>query len=148
MIYPQAEDFFVSQYNCTWPLTNSSRYEICPVPTADDEGRKSYLEMLKSANYYALSKMHTCPKEPKCKRSDYKIHEAMLSDGQISQLENKSSLIIQVESREVQQIVDNYSYSFSSFVGETGGALGLFLGISMLSIVEFIEYILRKICSK
>ena len=103
--------------------------------------------MLKRTNYYAMSKMHTCPKEPKCKRSDYKIHEAIISDGQISQLENKSSLIIQVESREVQQIVDNYSYSFSSFVGETGGALGLFLGISMLSIVEFIEYILRKIYS-
>ena len=129
-------------------MTNSSRYEICPIPTVDDKERKSYAEMLKSSYYYAMSKMHTCPKEPKCKRSDYKIHEAMLSDGQISQLENKSSLIIQVESREVQQIVDNYSYSFSSFVGETGGALGLFLGISMLSIVEFIEYILRKICSK
>ena len=130
-------------------MTNSSRYEICPIPTVDDKVRKSYATMLKRTYYhYVLSKMHTCPKEPKCKRSDYKIHEAMLSDGQISQLENKSSLIIQVESREVQQIVDNYSYSFSSFVGETGGALGLFLGISMLSIVEFIEYILRKICSK
>ena len=131
-------------------MTNISRYEICPIPTVDDKVRKSYATMLKRTNYYALSKMHTCPKEPKCKRSDYKIpiHEAILSDGQISQLENKSSLIIQVESREVQQIVDNYSYSFSSFVGETGGALGLFLGISMLSIVEFIEYILRKICSK
>ena len=125
-------------------MTNSSRYEICPIPTLDDKVRKSYAEMLKSSYYYAMSKMHTCPKEPKCKRSDYKIHVA---DGQISQLENKSSLIIQVESREVQQIVDNYSYSFSSFVGETGGALGLFLGISMLSIVEFIEYILRKLYS-
>ena len=109
--------------------------------------RKSYDEMLRSASYYAQSKMHTCPKAPKCKRSDYKIHEAVLADGQISQMKNKSSLIIQVESREVQQIVDNYSYSFSSFVGETGGALGLFLGISMHSIVEFIEYILRKIYS-
>ena len=126
-------------------MTYDSRYEICPIPAEDDEGRKSYAEMLKSSIYYVKSKLKACPNEPKCKRSDYKLHEA---DGQISQLENKSSLIIQVESREVQQIVDNYSYSFSSFVGETGGALGLFLGISMLSIVEFIEYILRKICSK
>ena len=128
-------------------MTYDSRYEICPIPAEDDEGRKSYAEMLKSSIYYVKSKLKACPNEPKCKRSDYKIHEAMLSDGQISQLENKSSLIIQVESREVQQIVDNYSYSFSSFVGETGGALGLFLGISMLSIVEFIEYILKKIYS-
>ena len=93
--------------------------------------------------------LHTqCPKEPYCKRSEYKLHEAMLADGQITHSANGSTLIIQVESSEVQHIVDNYSYNLSSFIGETGGALGLFLGISMLSIVEFIEYILRKIYSK
>ena len=92
--------------------------------------------------------MDSCQNEPKCERSDYKIREAMSADGQISPLANESTLLIQVERPEVQQIVDKYSYNIWSFVGETGGALGLFLGISMLSIVEFMEYILRKIYSK
>ena len=91
--------------------------------------------------------MDSCPNEPKCERSDYKIREATSADGEISPLANESTLLIQVEHPEVQQIVDKYSYKFSSFIGETGGALGLFLGISMLSIVKFIEYILRKIFS-
>ena len=144
-MYPQADDFLVSKFNCTAPWTNDSRYHICPI--VDEKRYKSYAGMLRSSMVYANSKKDSCPKEPKCKRSDYKIHEAMSAGGQISELANKSTLLIQVQSCDVQQIVDSYSYSFSSFVGETGGALGLFLGISMLSIVEFIEYILRKIFS-
>ena len=61
---------------------------------------------------------------------------------------NTSILIVQLASPEVQTIVDHYSYDFFSFIGETGGALGLFLGLSMLSFVEFIEYSLRKLYTK
>ena len=89
-----------------------------------------------------------CPNDPYCKRSEYRIREAVLSEGQITHPENGSTLVFELESTDVQTIVDNYSYELSSFVGEAGGALGLFLGLSMNSFVDFIEYILRKICSK
>ena len=56
--------------------------------------------------------MDSCPNEPKCERSDYKIREAMSADGQISPLANESTLLIQVERPEVQQIVDNVSDIF------------------------------------
>ena len=89
-----------------------------------------------------------CPNDPYCKRSEYRIREAVLSEGHITHSENGSTLIIELESTDVQTIVDNYSYELSSFVGEAGGALGLFLGLSMISVVDFVEYILRKMCSK
>ena len=89
-----------------------------------------------------------CPNDPYCKRSDYRIREAISSEDQIPDSKNGSTLFFELESTDVQTIVDNYSYELSSFVGEAGGALGLFLGLSMISVVDFVEYILRKICSK
>ena len=87
-----------------------------------------------------------CPKEPKCKRSNYKMEEVKASN--VFPGPKESNLIVQLAIPEVQTIVDHYSYDFLSFIGETGGALGLFLGLSMFSIVESIEYILRKLYSK
>ena len=60
----------------------------------------------------------------------------------------QTSLKIQLENPYVLTIVDSYSYDIQSFVGEVGGTLGLFLGLSMFSFVEFAVYILRKIYSK
>ena len=42
----------------------------------------------------------------------------------------------------------SYSYDIQSFVGEVGGTLGLFLGLSVFSFVEFAEYLLRKMYSE
>ena len=89
-----------------------------------------------------------CPKEPKCIRTNYNVRRVEKSKNLHSigyHEPNKSKLIIQLASPEVQTIVDHYSYDFFSFIGETGGALGLFLGLSMLSFVEFVEYSLSKL---
>ena len=102
--------------------------------------------MISKLFFYAFKKTN-CPMEPKCRRTVYKIRETMLSDGEITHSSNGSTLIIQLESPEVQNIVDNYSYEFPSFVGEVGGTLGLFLGLSVFSFVEFAEYLIRKIYS-
>ena len=59
-----------------------------------------------------------------------------------------SGLRIKLRNPNVLNIVDSYSYDIQSFIGEVGGTLGLFLGLSMFSIVEFIEYILRKLYNK
>ena len=53
-------------------------------------------------------------------------------------------LNIKLKDPNVLTIVDSYSYDFQSLIGEVGGTLGLFLGLSMFSFVGFIEYILRK----
>ena len=63
-------------------------------------------------------------------------------------MNNESKLEIQLENPNVLTIVDSYTYDIQSFVGEVGGTLGLFLGLSIFSFVEFIEYILRKIYSE
>ena len=87
-----------------------------------------------------------CPNEPKCKRSNYNLKKVETLEHFLGS--NKSKLIVQLASPEVQTIVDHYSYDFFSFIGETGGALGLFLGLSMLSFVEFIEYSFSKLYAK
>ena len=58
-----------------------------------------------------------------------------------------SELKIRLENPNVLTIVDSYSYDIQSFVGEVGGTLGLFLGLSVFSFVEFAEYLLRKMYS-
>ena len=63
-------------------------------------------------------------------------------------MHNESNLKIQLENPNVLTIVDSYSYDIQSFVGEVGGTLGLFLGLSIFSFVEFTEYVLRKIYSE
>ena len=87
-----------------------------------------------------------CPNEPKCKRSNYILKKVETSEHFLGS--NKSKLIVQLASPEVQTIVDHYSYDFFSFIGETGGALGLFLGLSMISFVEFVEYSFSKLYAK
>ena len=87
-----------------------------------------------------------CPNEPKCKRSNYNLKMVETLEHFLGS--NKSKLIVQLASPEVQTIVDHYSYDFFSLIGETGGALGLFLGLSMLSFVEFVEYSFRKLYTR
>ena len=79
---------------------------------------------------------------PKCERSMYKT--TMTKDFHSSE----NDLVIRLENPNVLTIVDSYSYDIQSFVGEVGGTLGLFLGLSVFSFVEFAEYLLRKIYTK
>ena len=85
---------------------------------------------------------------PKCKRSMYKTtmtKELEYFDTKTLTKDTKrAELKIQLESPNVLTIVDSYSYDIQSFVGEVGGTLGLFLGLSMFSFVEFAVYLLIK----
>ena len=141
----QTEELAAEKYNCTSPWINDTRYEICPI--VDENRYKSFSKVMQKLMTHSFT--INCPKEPYCKRSEYKMQEAILSGDKLwPHSPNGSTLKILLESPDVQSIVDHYSYGLQNFVGEAGGALGLFLGISMLSVVDFIGYILRKICTK
>ena len=94
---------------------------------------------------------------PKCVRSIYKTTLTTKElDYECENLGKKptkyyyglSELKIRLENPNVLTIVDSYSYDIQSFVGEVGGTLGLFLGLSVFSFVEFAEYLLRKMYSE
>ena len=82
---------------------------------------------------------------PKCVRSIYKTTVTTKASGPPDYY---LSLRIRLENPNVLTIVDSYSYDIQSFVGEVGGTLGLFLGLSVFSFVEFAEYLLRKMYSE
>ena len=46
------------------------------------------------------------------------------------------------------QITESATITWDGLIGSIGGTLGLFLGISILSLVEFIDLIFRMICNK
>ena len=81
---------------------------------------------------------------PKCKRSIYKMDLSATDHNNF----HMSELEIKLNNPNILTIIDDYSYDLQSFIGEVGGTLGLFLGLSMFSFIEFIEYVLRKICSR
>ena len=142
------ENFLIDKYNCTVPLTMEGLNMLCPI--FDENRNHSYDDMLYDAHESTFGNRDKfmCPKEPKCIRTNYNVRRVEKSKNLHSigyHEPNKSKLIIQLASPEVQTIVDHYSYDFFSFIGETGGALGLFLGLSMLSFVEFVEYSLSKL---
>ena len=51
---------------------------------------------------------------------------------------------IRFDNTEGQLEKEVWAYSAISFVAEMGGALGLFIGISFLSVWDFLEYIFYK----
>ena len=117
------------------------KFELCPI--IDKNRNQSYADIVTTwHDNYDLNE-NICPKMPKCKRSIYKMDISMSKRNDFS----KSRLEIELNNPNILTIIDDYSYDLQSFIGEVGGTLGLFLGLSMFSIIEFIEYILRKLTS-
>ena len=146
------ENFLINKYNCTVPLTTDRLHMLCPI--FDENRNYSFHEIFREAYESTFENRDTfmCPKDPKCKRSNYNVKKVETSKNlhrpNRQLVKDKSKFIVQLASPEVQTIVDHYSYDFFSLIGETGGALGLFLGLSMLSFVEFVEYSFRKLYTR
>ena len=128
----------MKNFRCTLPWMINDKYELCQI--IDTNRNQSYAEIVSLWNDNFLLNEKHCPKMPKCKQSIYRMD--------LSTVDRTLSLLtIQLKDSNILTIVDNYSYDFQSFIGEVGGTLGLFLGFSMFSFVEFIEYLLRKLFS-
>ena len=104
------------------------------------------MQLWNSAFYYPekyFGEKSKCPQMPNCERTVYKM--VMFPDESLPHATQESVLVIQLESPNVQTIVDSEAYDLQSLIGEVGGTLGLFLGLSMFSFIEFLVFILRKI---
>ena len=88
-----------------------------------------------------IEKSGKCPSGSKCNRPIYNVRT------EITHVENtnKAYVYIQLESPTVQNVFDSYAYDFQSLIGEVGGTLGLFLGLSTYSLVEFFTYFLERL---
>ena len=128
----------MTKFNCTLPWTINERYNYCPI--IDKKQNQTYADIVTAWLDDFLHHEKKCPKWPKCQRFIYKM------DLFPNDIED-SSLTIKLTDPNILTILDGYSYDLQSFIGEVGGTLGLFLGLSMFSIIEFIEYVLRKLSS-
>ena len=86
-----------------------------------------------------------CKVIPKCKKS---IYEASYEPTLVRPGVNSAIVEIQLASPSVQFITDSYNYDAQSFVGEVGGTMGLLLGLSFLSLFDFIDCFLTYFSSK
>ena len=122
-----------------------NHFEICPIIEYINDNESVSIDKKADDWYDQMLKIDDCqcPPIPSCNRTIYRVEIEKDQDSNWG--ENKASLKIQLESPNVQKIVDTYSYDLQSLIGEVGGTLGLFLGLSTYSFVEFIEYLINKL---
>ena len=143
-LFLQGDDIIAKKFNCNLPWTSDERYGTCPIVDQNRNETYSTIIGIWKSEYAKSIQINSMPK---CKR--WIIKQTLTKEAEyINYAIEQSSLKIQLENPNVLTIVDSYSYDIQSFVGEVGGTLGLFLGLSIFSFVEFTEYILRKIYSE
>ncbi len=101
---------------------------------------------LYTMNAYEL-RIHTGCLRP-CTHQDFILNKyTMVSRAFLSSIpagENFTALSIGLYSTNERNITETYLYSMSNLVGEVGGSMGLFLGISLVSIYEALTGLARK----
>ena len=83
-----------------------------------------------------------CSTESACKTTKYL---ASLQEFDIERERDMSSIKIAYEDQEVEHYTTFINYSFLSLISEIGGILGLTLGLSALSMMKFMENILKYV---
>ena len=79
---------------------------------------------------------------PMCKRSFYKLAIEPEPNIYVGHSTMGSVVKIQLASPNVLTIKDSVAYDLQSLIGEVGGTLGLFLGLSTMSFIDLFEFIL------
>ena len=141
----KAEKKFLSENNCILPWMMDKDFKICPITENINETHSIFIGHRATKweeDILWNVEDQDCPDIPKCKRSLYKVD---IKEESRENNSNHASVIIKLESSNVQNIVDTIAYDLQSLIGEVGGTLGLFLGLSTYSFVELIEYLMNKL---
>ena len=121
---------------------NYDQFEICPIVGNITSNESISIGQRAEDWYDKMWQVKDCPTSPKCNRTIYKME---VEKEESTWSEFKASLKIQLESPNVQNVIDSHAYDLQSLIGEVGGTLGLFLGLSTYSFVEFVEYLINKL---
>ena len=141
----KSNQMFVKEHNCTLPWMSNINLEVCQI--TEEINETDSVTIGDKAMYWEEKllwnvKEDDCPEIPKCKRSIYKVD---IKEGPKHEGSSHANVVIEFESPNVQNIVDTIAYDLQSLIGEVGGTLGLFLGLSTYSFVELIEYLMNKL---
>jgi len=63
-------------------------------------------------------------------------------------VQNVLTVSVYFKSLSIRQEVTSYSYDFGALLGDIGGQLGLFLGISVISITEFVTWLVDEVIER
>ena len=100
--------------------------------------------------YYATSFAYTsvefnCSCPTPCKLIHY---SAEVLPAEYEMAFGKSKVSIYMPENAIEVLTESPAYDFIQMVGEFGGSLGLFLGVSLVSLYEFLDRFIRSRCSK
>lgn len=90
----------------------------------------------------ASFKKKECPCPPKCRDITSSIH--FINTVQPLQVPNYT-IVRYFPENEVLEEQEYWGYTSGAFICDLGGALGLFLGISILTLAEMLEFCILKI---
>ena len=76
---------------------------------------------------------------PPCSYTEYKLGGEVEKE----QVKGVKKLKIQLTDSKVKRLTERKLYDFVSFIAEFGGALGLFVGFSFLSLFDFYEFVIK-----
>ena len=140
----KVEDQFIEEFNCTLPWMRTKK--IVNICSLYETGNVSFGTIGEKVNrwmdiwYYYECSVHGT----KCSNTILNLKTTGFNKDNT----NVSKVYISLESEFVQNIIDSYAYDLQSLIGEVGGTLGPFLGLSTYSVVEFVTFIIEKItCS-
>jgi hypothetical protein len=125
------------------PDDNRTQSRICEF---NEPNRELTLDELAIQWTYNIKSNHTlkghCVGIPRCKRVIYDFTEnTVFKEGSGT----SSKFTLRLANQNIQYVTDSVGYDEQSFVGEVGGTLGLMLGLSFISIVDFFEYLLSGV---
>ena len=138
----------MEKYQCylPWMRYNASNNFNQDIKACQINGSHSYPDIIKDWTK-SFEQATGCIHLPKCQRAMYKAQ--LQPSSYLGHSTNGSVLKIQFDSPSVMVIKDDEGYDFQSCLGEVGGTLGLFLGLSFLSIIDGIEFCLKNwICQR
>ena len=147
----QTNERFLKHYNCLLPWMNDKTLDACPIIETKYLQNETIFESLQTKVQkwddiqHEIKKKKKCPSGSKCNRPMYNIKTEFTQSTVADFADDYKAIVdIQLESPTVQNVVDSYAYDSQSLIGEVGGTLGLFLGLSTYSLVEFITYFMEK----